>query len=320
MFTVVIPLYNKAHTICSTLNTVLQQTFKSFEIVVVNDGSTDNSVKVIQKHTSDKRLNIINQENQGVSAARNTGVANAKYDYIAFLDGDDEWLPTYLEKMNEAILKFPEDRYFCSAGMSKSIKGYGSKRQIKKNEGQILKITFFQNPHIFLHISAVVIRKDLFHKVKGFPVGMIRNEDYTFLHKAALHSPPIYSGFPLSVYVSDVVGQATTKTIYESEKLLEDTVSRFNLVFETFVDLGRKDKYYITFTKYELRHFFKMNTNKNKFEINAYFLENLDSRMLKYFSNIELLMIKKSNKISKILIVYINLTKLLWKLRLKINQ
>ena len=90
MFTVVIPLYNKANYIEKAINSVLNQTFTEFEIIVVNDGSTDESLEKIG-HFKDARLKIINQENAGVSTARNNGVKEAKYDYVAFLVADDWW-------------------------------------------------------------------------------------------------------------------------------------------------------------------------------------------------------------------------------------
>ena len=101
MFSVIIPLYNKSHTIVRTLSTVLDQTYKEFEIIIVNDGSTDNGVQIIKDYTTDKRIRIIEQNNQGVSVARNIGVQHAKYELIAFIDGDDEWLSEYLSKMEE---------------------------------------------------------------------------------------------------------------------------------------------------------------------------------------------------------------------------
>ena len=90
MFPVVIPLYNKEVYIKNTLNSVLAQTIKDFEIIVVNDGSTDKSAEVV-KSLSDPRIRLINQVNAGVSVARNRGINEAKADLIAFLDGDDEW-------------------------------------------------------------------------------------------------------------------------------------------------------------------------------------------------------------------------------------
>jgi glycosyltransferase involved in cell wall biosynthesis len=83
MFSVIIPLYNKELSISNTIQSVLDQTFQNFEIVIVNDGSTDNSVKEVEKF-DDKRIRLIHQENKGVSAARNRGIEEAKYEWIAF--------------------------------------------------------------------------------------------------------------------------------------------------------------------------------------------------------------------------------------------
>jgi glycosyltransferase involved in cell wall biosynthesis len=314
MISVVIPLYNKAHTIVNTLETVLNQSFKDYEVVVVNDGSTDNSVEVINGYTTDKRVRIYNQNNRGVSGARNTGVENAKYNYIAFLDGDDEWFPNYLQKMKEAIDAFPKSEFFCSAGMGKNSKGYGKPRQINKFKGKIVHFEFFENPHVFLHISAVVVTKELFYKVGSFPLGMKRNEDFTFLYKAALLSKAVYSGFPLSVYVGDVHGQATNTSIYKSEKLMQDTVDRYNMVYETFEETGKKDKLFIVFMKYELRHYFMINTINKEFATNHFFLKKLDTKIIDKFNFLELSLLRNSNRLRTIYIFYIKITKLIWRL------
>ena len=87
---VIIPLYNKGFIFKETLNSVLAQTFTDFEIVIVNDGSTDNSFE-IASHFSDKRIKLLQQENKGVAAARNLGISAATAEFIAFLDADDYW-------------------------------------------------------------------------------------------------------------------------------------------------------------------------------------------------------------------------------------
>ncbi len=93
---VIIPLYNKGQIIERTVRSVLNQTYPHFELIIVNDGSTDNSVKVVEQ-ILDERIRLIHQKNAGPSAARNTGVRHAQTDWIVFLDGDDEFLPNALE-------------------------------------------------------------------------------------------------------------------------------------------------------------------------------------------------------------------------------
>src|SRR5687767_2996559 len=96
MITVIIPLYNKEKSILDTVYSVLNQTYKDFELLIINDGSKDNSLKVVQS-ISDPRVVIIDKPNGGVSSARNAGILNAKNEYLAFLDGDDIWHPEHLK-------------------------------------------------------------------------------------------------------------------------------------------------------------------------------------------------------------------------------
>lgn len=113
-YSVVIPLYNKEHYIEKTLHSVLKQTLQNFEIIIVDDGSTDKSLEVAKKVVSEK-IKIIKQSNQGVSVARNTGIYHASGQYIAFLDADDEWRENYLETIEGLIEKYPQSNIFVTA-------------------------------------------------------------------------------------------------------------------------------------------------------------------------------------------------------------
>ena len=108
-FSVVIPLYNKASHIARSINSVLSQTFTDFEVVIVDDASTDNSVEEVEKF-NDKRIRIFHREQPGPGgyAARNLGIKVANGDWVAFLDADDEWYPQHLGKMRELIIQYPE--------------------------------------------------------------------------------------------------------------------------------------------------------------------------------------------------------------------
>ena len=98
-YSVVIPLYNKAEYIERTLKSVLTQSFQNFEVIVVDDGSTDDSLRAARQAASGK-VRIIAQKNQGTAVARNTGIEHAAGEYIAFLDADDEWKRNYLETID----------------------------------------------------------------------------------------------------------------------------------------------------------------------------------------------------------------------------
>lgn len=104
--TVVIPAYNSARYICDAIDSVLNQTFKDYEIIVVDDGSTDNTMEVLKKYET--VIRYIFQENKGPNAARNAGIINSSASYIAFLDADDVWLPQKLEKQMELLSAEPE--------------------------------------------------------------------------------------------------------------------------------------------------------------------------------------------------------------------
>jgi glycosyltransferase involved in cell wall biosynthesis len=104
---VIIPAYNAENTILATIKSVLKQTFSDFEIIVINDGSTDKTLEIVQS-IQDDRLNIFSYENSGASSARNRGITHATGNYISFLDADDLWTPDKLELQLAALQAHPE--------------------------------------------------------------------------------------------------------------------------------------------------------------------------------------------------------------------
>lgn len=107
MISVVIPLYNKQANILATLQTVCAQTYVDFEVLVVDDGSTDKGASIVQSYP-DTRIRVIHKGNGGVSSARNRGIQEAKGEYIALLDADDQWDKKYLEEQMRMVVDFPE--------------------------------------------------------------------------------------------------------------------------------------------------------------------------------------------------------------------
>lgn len=113
-FSVVIPLYNKQESVASTIESVLNQSYKNFELIIVNDGSTDNSLEVAKSFT-DSRIQIIDKKNGGVSSARNAGIRAAKNEYIIPFDADDLWEKRCLDEFVFLIQNFPKAAVFCTS-------------------------------------------------------------------------------------------------------------------------------------------------------------------------------------------------------------
>lgn len=174
-FSVVIPLYNKEQSIANTLLSVIKQSYQNFEIVVINDGSTDNSVDAI-KTINDERIRLINQKNQGVSAARNRGIKEASYEWIAFLDGDDLWECNHLEEIVKMMKVFPENKVYVTSFE------FSDKRKMFKHErkSKIFKIdNYFKEAmkENLLWTSVVVLHCDCIRKVGCFNINLNRGED-----------------------------------------------------------------------------------------------------------------------------------------------
>ncbi len=111
-FSIIIPVFNKEKYINETILGVLNQTYDNYEIIIINDASTDNSLKIIEEVISDKAVIINNKNNLGLSASRNIGFEASSCKYIAFLDGDDVWDKNFLKEINELIINFPKESIF----------------------------------------------------------------------------------------------------------------------------------------------------------------------------------------------------------------
>lgn len=110
----IIPLYNKSKSILNTVDTVLAQTYTNFEVIVINDGSTDNSLDIIME-IKDDRVRVINQKNGGVSSARNKGIFEAKREWVVFIDADDVWMSDHLLVLKQLIEKYSLYSVYCTS-------------------------------------------------------------------------------------------------------------------------------------------------------------------------------------------------------------
>ena len=205
MISVVIPLYNKEASIAHTLECVLEQSYRDFEIVIVDDGSKDNSPAIVESF-SDTRIRLIRQENAGVSVARNKGIEEAKGEYVAFLDADDEWDIYHLENLSELIKKYPQCRAFATC-YKFDIKGEDRPCILNKmpfdGEYGVLKNYFevASCSHPPVCSSATCVEKKLLCEVGGFPVGIKSGEDLLTWARIALKTDWAYSMKPTATFV-----------------------------------------------------------------------------------------------------------------------
>ena len=189
----------------STLDCVLRQTYTDWEVVVVDDGSTDGSGEMVGS-INDPRFRLIRQQNAGVSAARNRGVAEAKGEFVAFLDADDEWNPHYLESQMELVGKYPECQTFATNYTFRTHNGDCKHTILNKiafqGETGILSNYFevASCSHPPLWTSAVMVRKSALVAVGGFPAGVRSGEDLLTWARLACYGSIAYSRKALAIF------------------------------------------------------------------------------------------------------------------------
>lgn len=207
MFSIIIPVYNKAEYISKCINSVLTQTYSDFELILVNDGSTDDSLSII-KLINDSRIIIIDQYNTGVSVARNIGVKKAIYDYIAFLDADDWWQPTFLEEFKRLIESYPlGDLYACNYYYVKHGICKIENKGISNNftAGYINFIAIYASKFcVLINCSFVVITKSAFLYANGFRTELKFGEDFDLWLRISLEKKIVYLNKALAFSNQDV--------------------------------------------------------------------------------------------------------------------
>lgn len=306
-FTVIIPLYNKENYVESALKSILNQTFTDFEVIIVNDCSTDNSVSKIESYLSEKVTLIHHEKNKGLSAARNTGIQNAKAEYITYLDADDIWKPNFIELIKELIDTFNEAKIFAT----NYEEVYGNKVVIPQNGTKFLAknakqiIDFFKHnlqQGIYNH-GSVCFHKSVFEKVGFYDETLTFSEDIDFNIRANSHFKLAYFNVIGMQYNMQSENQITTSKI--SDKSLPD--------YSKYDDLALQNpdlKKYLDFERYVLAKHLKLegNEEKSKKLIKQIDLKNLNRKqqfllffptsIVKLVSNFKKFLVQKGIKVA----------------------
>ncbi|HQP88410.1 MAG TPA: glycosyltransferase family A protein [Thermoanaerobaculia bacterium] len=197
---VVIPLYQKAAHIRRALDSVLSQTFSRLEVIVVDDGSTDDGGQLVRQ-CGDNRVRLVRQPNGGAGAARNRGVAEATADLVAFLDADDEWETDFIASVLRVRRRFPEAAVF---GTAYRLVLRGGEVRIPRFHGHLPEpadsglIDYFagKSGNSPLHSSSVMVEKDALISSGGFAEGVDLGEDLDTWIRLALHRRVAWSWYP----------------------------------------------------------------------------------------------------------------------------
>jgi glycosyltransferase involved in cell wall biosynthesis len=241
-FSIVIPVYNKERFVSKTIESVLSQTFTDYEIIIVNDGSTDQSEAKISTF-KDNRIRYYSKKNEGVALARNFGIEKATADYICFLDADDYWYPTFLETMQRYSSELPEQKVFAAAieieTKNKSIPAHYSIEST--SDFEIVNFFNASQKECVLWTSSVCIHKSVFEKVGDFDTKIKHGEDTELWIRIGLQFPIVFIRKILARYVYDDKS-ISRNTNYYFEQYTFDKYAleeKNNSALKKYMDLNR---------------------------------------------------------------------------------
>lgn len=232
---IVIPLYNKQNSIVRTIQSVLMQKYPHYEIIIVDDGSTDDSVNQV-KSLTDSRVRLIQKTNGGVSSARNRGIQEAKYEYIALLDGDDVWDEHYLEEQVKLIHDFPNAKMWgvnyadirngnifpYNQGFEEDYRGYVN-NYFATNHGDLF------------WTSAVVLKKDISECIDLFDERMAYSEDMDLWYRIILNANVVFYNKVFAYYNKDAENRAEQNFYahFEIKRRMEYYLDKYVVYFKS---------------------------------------------------------------------------------------
>lgn len=202
---IIVPLYNKVNEVARAIDSIFTQTIQDFELIVIDGGSTDGSLDVIKKYENDSRFRVVHQKSKGLPAGRNEAVSVARCDLIAFLDADDEWCPTFLEKILSLREKYPDAGLYATAFVT----CYGDRVQppriadIPVSWEGIIPSYFRTSALAFIYPFSpccVAIPKSTFEKIGLFNPNLRTGEDSEMWGRIALELPIAFNSSPGARY------------------------------------------------------------------------------------------------------------------------
>jgi glycosyltransferase involved in cell wall biosynthesis len=232
MFTIIIPLYNKQNSITNTLRSVTNQSIHDFEVLVINDGSTDLSIQKVHEFIQvDQRILLIHKENGGVCTARNLGIEKSNNSFISFLDADDYWEPTYLEEQLRLIHDFPKAAMW-GMNFAPVSNGIVEKLYTGLPENYRGYVTdYFTSGRVsdLFCSSSVVVRKEAFNVAGMFDTRIRFSEDLDMWYRIILNFPVAFDARIFVYYDQDTENRAMHK-----DKPLKEWLTLFCFEYDSY--------------------------------------------------------------------------------------
>lgn len=241
-FSVIIPVYNKENFVAKTLESVFNQTFTDFEVIVINDGSTDDSEEKILSLQENRTL-YFTKKNEGVAVARNFGISKASGSFICFLDADDYWFPDFLSSLKSAIDTFPEQKVFATAIEIETSKNtFEAHYSIPKSDVfQIVNFFDGSKSEAVLWTSSVAIEKSVFDKIGVFDTAIKVSEDTDLWIRIGLVYDIVFIWKVLARYTYDTQGVSRNFSYVFEDLFFQkfEETAKTNLKLKHYLDLNR---------------------------------------------------------------------------------
>lgn len=207
MFSIIMPVYNGGKFIDEAIKSVFSQSFSDWELIIMDDGSKDNTQAVLEKYSQNEKIHIYTQKNQGVSVARNNAISKANGDYIVFLDADDIWFENHLAVMNELIGKYPDAGLYGTFTKCELVNGETIEECdfFKTHDETVYLEDFFLEYHKdksakMFTVITTCLSKEAVKKAGGFPVGCAIGEDLELSLRVAAYYPVVLTKRITAVY------------------------------------------------------------------------------------------------------------------------
>lgn len=300
-FSVIIPLYNKENFVLNTIKSVMNQTFTDYEIIIIEDCSTDKSLEIVSKIENDTLRIIKHEKNKGLSASRTTGINNANATYLAFLDADDLWKEDYLQELFQLTNDFPEAKLFATNyeefySDTKILLPENNSKNLKKSSliPDFFEISLAQPLYC---PSSFCVEKSVFETIGYYDETITFGEDVDFNIRANSEFLLAYSKKPLVQYLMLSENQIT------QSKLSGKIITNFDK-FET-KNHSKSLKKFLDFHRYIMAKHYKLEGNYENFRkmkngISTSSLNNkqlillhLPSSVLKFANQIKALFLSK---------------------------